>query len=70
MAYDIEKFGFSPNILAKSGGDFKAFLKERYGYLKKDDVNFLLNKFYGEGITLEEDGKPSRVSKKVRKDSE
>ena len=64
MGYDIENFGFSPDILKGSGGNFKAFLKERYGFLKRDEVARLVDKFYGKDTAH---GDLGGVSKKVRK---
>ncbi len=29
--FDAKSYRFSPNLLKKSAGNFKAFLKERYG---------------------------------------
>lgn len=66
MAYDIENFKFSPDILKRSGGDFKAFLKERYGYLKRDEVKRLVDKFYGNDKILG-NGDLDGISGKVRK---
>ena len=48
MSFEIENFKFSPDILKLSGGNFKAFLKERYGKeLKAKELKQIHDKFYG-----------------------
>lgn len=48
MAFDVENFDFSPDILAMSGANFKAFLKERYGKkYKVKELKEVFDKFYG-----------------------
>ena len=70
MAYKAENFKFSADILEKSAGNFKAFVKERYADITDKVLSQLVKRFYGKDEILEENGKPSRVSKKVIKDSE
>lgn len=48
MSFEVENFKFSPDVLKMSGGNFKAFLKERYGkQYKVKELNQIHDKFYG-----------------------
>lgn len=48
MDFDVNNFEFSPDLLALSGGNFKAFLKERYGKMyKAKELKEIHDKFYG-----------------------
>lgn len=49
MGFDVENFKFSPDILKLSGGNFKAFLKERYGDLTVKQRKEIFDKFYNDG---------------------
>ena len=70
MAYEAKNFKFSADILEKSAGNFKAFVKERYADIPTKVLGQLVKKFYGKDVILEEDGNDSGVSKKAVKDSE
>ena len=66
MAIDIEKFIVSPDLLSKSGGDFKAFMKKRYGKrYKAADYNQMVDKFYGKDKFLEENGQPDTATEEL-----
>lgn len=66
--FKVEKFEFSPDILDLSGGNFKAFLSERYADLTASQVKKLVNRFYGKDEIL--DGDHNTVSGEVADPSE
>ena len=61
MDFNVDNFGFSPDLLKLSGGNFKAFLKERYGKLTAKQRKAIFDKFYGN---------PSDISAEAIEDSE
>ena len=71
MAIDLEKFKVSAGLLDKSAGDFKAFMKQRYGRMyKASEYTQLVNKFYGQDKFLEENGKSDNTTEELTEVSE
>lgn len=59
---DLTKYKFSADLKKGSAGDFKMFLKSRYGYngtvtgLTAKQIDQLVEMHYGEPIELDTDG--------------
>ncbi len=71
MAIDIEKFEVSADLKKRSAGDFKAFMKKRYGKkYKAADYNQMVDKFYGKDKFLEENGQPDTTTEELPEISE
>ena len=46
--FNVDNFNFAPSLLEMSGGNFKAFLKERYGKkYKAAQLKLIHDKYYG-----------------------
>ena len=58
----INNYSFSKDVLKQSAGNFKVWVKNRYKDLKADEVNALVDKYYGKdgnGSGIKKESKPA-----------